>query len=199
MPSSHRRGSVAHGSARCLPEERTQGAYGGGMASEQSSPSSSPSTPRTPALQVVALAAGDPRTDADLYPLLHHLRPGLTREAFDGLLADGHPQGLQYLVGYAADGTPLGAVGYRVLVTSRGRIAFVDDLVTAEAARSGGVGRVLLETVEDIGREEGCIALELDSGVSNGAAHRFYHRHRMSTLAFHFAKPLTTPASKEVR
>lgn len=141
-------------------------------------------------LRVVELAADDPRAEQDLYPLLRQLRPDLTSQAFRELIAGGYPQGLRYLLCYDADGVPLAAAGYRVTATSRGRILFVDDLVTADAARSTGIGGALLAELERRGRQTGCTALELDSGVSNAAAHRFYFRHRLGVLAFHFAEHL---------
>ncbi|MEU8632637.1 GNAT family N-acetyltransferase [Amycolatopsis sp. NPDC048633] len=133
---------------------------------------------------------GDPQPTADLWPLLQRLRPGLTKELFEELLTDGYRQGLRYLVAYSPAGRPLAAAGYRVLVTSRGRLLFVDDLVTDEATRSQGVGAGLLRELEARGRRAGCARLELDSGVSNTAAHRFYLRHRLDITAFHFAEAL---------
>jgi GNAT superfamily N-acetyltransferase len=144
--------------------------------------------------RVVALDPGDPRAEKDLYPLLRELRPALTSDYFIRLLNEGYPQGLRYLVAYAGDGAPLGAAGYRVMATSRGRVLYLDDLVTRKAARSGGVGGVLLAAVKEAGHRAGCVALELDSGTGNVAAHRFYFRHRMSVLAFHFAASLAHDA-----
>ncbi|MDA8270159.1 MAG: GNAT family N-acetyltransferase [Actinomycetota bacterium] len=102
-------------------------------------------------------------------------------------------QGLRYLVAYHSDGTPQAAPGYRVIATTRGRILFLDDLVTHPDARSKGIGAFLFDAVEVIGRESGATAIELDSGVTNAAAHRFYFAHRMSVTAFHFAASLTDP------
>lgn len=73
-----------------------------------------------------------------------------------------------------------------MLATSRGRILLLEDLVTDEAARSRGVGTALLDRVWKTGRRASCTALELDSGVTDAPAHRFYFQHRMSVLAFHF-------------
>ncbi|MGP4017577.1 GNAT family N-acetyltransferase [Saccharopolyspora sp. 5N708] len=129
----------------------------------------------------------DPKLAADLLPLLRRLRPGLTDELFGELLTDGYRQGLRYLVACTSAGQPLAAAGYRILVTSRGRILFVDDLVTDEGARSQGVGARLVGELEALARRGGCVRLELDSGVSNAAAHRFYFRHRLDITAFHFA------------
>lgn len=35
--------------------------------------------------------------------------------------------------------------------------------------------------------EAGCVRLELDSGVTNTTAHRFYLRHWLDIQAFHFS------------
>ncbi|MFI5611846.1 GNAT family N-acetyltransferase [Amycolatopsis sp. NPDC051903] len=141
---------------------------------------------RATGVAVEELGAGDPRLESELFPLLRQLRPRLTREQFGELATTGHEQGLRYLVAYA-DGAALAAAGYRVLVTSRGRILYVDDLVTAEEARSTGVGGRLMSEVEQLARRHGCALLELDSGVSNTAAHRFYIRNGFDIIAHHFA------------
>ncbi len=75
-------------------------------------------------------------------------------------------------------------------MTSRGRVLFLDELVTDPKTRSRGVGAELTGEAEQRGRAAGCERIELDSGMTNQAAHRFYHRHRMGILALHFAKDL---------
>ncbi|MEV4603456.1 hypothetical protein AB0K15_39500 [Amycolatopsis sp. NPDC049253] len=77
----------------------------------------------------------------DLLPLL---RPALSGELFEELVTEGHDQGLRYLIACSPAGQPPAAAGYRTLVTSRGCVLFIDDLVTGEAARSQGVGARLL-------------------------------------------------------
>ncbi|KPC91164.1 GCN5 family acetyltransferase, partial [Streptomyces sp. NRRL F-6602] len=67
---------------------------------------------------------------------------------------------------------------------------YVDDLVTAEAARSTGAGRELVAYLEDRARELDCRVLDLDSGTQRTDAHRFYLRERFSISAFHFGKLL---------
>ncbi|MFJ9821386.1 GNAT family N-acetyltransferase [Streptomyces sp. NPDC101151] len=141
-------------------------------------------------MRIVELMPGEAQAEEDLYSVLGQLRPALTPHAYGELLAKGSAQGLRYLLAYGNDGTPLGAAGWRVLTTSRGRILMLEDLVTDQAARSSGVGAALMTAVRDIGRSANCVALELDSGVGNAAAHRFYFRHGMSVLSFHFAMPL---------
>ena len=70
------------------------------------------------------------------------------------------------------------------------RKLYVDDLVTDEGRRSGGVGRALLAECERLGRELGARVLALDSGVQRGRAHAFYFREGMTVSSFSFRKAL---------
>ncbi|MFC4556496.1 GNAT family N-acetyltransferase [Georgenia faecalis] len=61
--------------------------------------------------------------------------------------------------------------GWRVIAsTSAIRKLYVDDLATAAAERSRGHGAALLAALAERGRELGCDAVELDSGVQRHAA-----------------------------
>jgi GNAT superfamily N-acetyltransferase len=81
--------------------------------------------------------------------------------------------------------------GYRVIDNLfSGRMLYVDDLVTDEAARSHGYGKRLLDWLIEQARAEGCQSLELDSGVQRFDAHRFYLANRMMISSHHFRLPL---------
>ncbi|MGW3440993.1 GNAT family N-acetyltransferase [Streptomyces bacillaris] len=157
-------------------------------------PASADPTPADPApvdLVLVDLGPGDPRMAADVAPLIRALRPRLSADAFTAFAEEGHAQGLRFTVAYdAATGRALGAATHRVLATSRGRLLFVDDLVTAAESRGRGVGARLMAELERRGRAEGCARLELDSGTTNVDAHRFYHARRLTVAAFHFGREL---------
>lgn len=134
---------------------------------------------------------GEKTLHGRLFELLGTLRPSLTRPESDRFLAEGHGQGLGGVVALDAEGELVAVALYRILSTSRGRIVFLDDLVTRPDVRSHGVGAALLEEVEARGRQTGCERIELDSGTVNEDAHRFYERHGMSAMALHFGKNLT--------
>jgi len=85
----------------------------------------------------------------------------------------------------------LGLALYRVHEnTYAGLQLFVDDLVTDEGARSRGIGRALLSSLEGTARERGCATLALDSGTQRTRAHAFYAREGMAVTSHHFVKSL---------
>ena len=74
--------------------------------------------------------------------------------------------------------------------TFNGRDLYCDDLVTDEAKRSTGVGKMLMQYMEKLAVERGCDTLSLDSGCQRQQAHKFYFREGMTINSFHFAKPM---------
>lgn len=74
--------------------------------------------------------------------------------------------------------------------TYEGRRLYVDDLVSDEARRSHGAGRMLLGWLEAKARAVGCDVFALDSGVQRTRAHRFYFREGMFISAYCFKKAL---------
>ncbi|MBD9416128.1 GNAT family N-acetyltransferase [Pseudomonas sp. PDM16] len=136
-------------------------------------------------------SAGDLRM---AYPVMRELRPHLSSECeFVAAVERMHLQGYR-LVG-AFDGAALVALaGYRLQDNFvYGNFLYVDDLVTAEAHRSGQWGARLLRALERVARAEGCARLVLDTGLSNARAQRFYFREGLYTGALRFQKLLDTP------
>lgn len=123
--------------------------------------------------------------------VLRELRGHLTRAALREVLLEGAPQGLRFTAVFE-ESRCLAVAGWRIVAnTSSLRKLYVDDLSTASAARSTGVGAALLAELRDRARLAGCHLLDLDSGVQRHAAHRFYLRERMDIVAHHFAQPLS--------
>jgi GNAT superfamily N-acetyltransferase len=84
-----------------------------------------------------------------------------------------------------------GVAVYRVYEnTSSGMHMYVDDLVTDETSRSQGVGKALLDHMQEMARQKNCDNFKLDSGTQRQQAHKFYFREGMCVHAFHFIKPL---------
>ncbi|HET7463467.1 MAG TPA: GNAT family N-acetyltransferase [Longimicrobium sp.] len=96
-----------------------------------------------------------------------------------------------HLLAGVEDGVVRAVAGFRFMdLLYCGRILYVDDLVTDEAARSAGWGARLLEWMRWRAEAEECAELHLDSRVTRARAHRFYFRQGMEITAFHFALPL---------
>ena len=74
--------------------------------------------------------------------------------------------------------------------TAIGVHLYVDDLVTAGAWRSPGVGHALMQWLEQRARDLTCVALVLDSGTQRTRAHRFYFREGLAVVCFNFSKDL---------
>ena len=72
--------------------------------------------------------------------------------------------------------------------TNVGRRFYVDDLVTAAAERSSGIGSALVAWLEAEARSRGCPGLELESGTQRTRAHRFYFREGFFVTSFSFRK-----------
>jgi GNAT superfamily N-acetyltransferase len=85
--------------------------------------------------------------------------------------------------------TVLGIAQYRIYEnTFDGRKLYVDDLVTDNAHRSQGVGKALLDYLEQKARAQNCESVCLDSGVQRDQAHKFYFREGFIVTSFSFKK-----------
>jgi GNAT superfamily N-acetyltransferase len=136
---------------------------------------------------------------ASAFPVLRQLRPHLGRDELDAIQRAGRAQGLTFTAAFV-DGTCVGVAGWRVMdTTSVIRKLYVDDLVTDETARSGGVGTALLRHLDHRGVELGCTVLELDSGHQRTDAHRFYVREGFEDVSRHFRRRTGETARAHVR
>jgi GNAT superfamily N-acetyltransferase len=133
--------------------------------------------------------------DADvhrLYPVVHVLRPHIA--SADDLVARAVRQRKQsgWRLIYVEDkGEPVAAASFRISEwLAWGKALYVDDLVALESHRGQGYAEALMRWMEALARKEGCAEFHLDSGTHRLAAHRFYHRLKLSITSFHFSKRL---------
>lgn len=81
----------------------------------------------------------------------------------------------------------LGLATYRVIHNIQYTKRFYcDDLVTDESKRSLGVGRCLVNAMEDVARIAGADCVTLDSGCERQRAHKFYYREGFFIDQFEF-------------
>jgi GNAT superfamily N-acetyltransferase len=140
-------------------------------------------------MEILEVPPGDERLTA-VYPVMYELRDELSEEEFRRRYEAGHPLG--YRLAALFDGDECrAAAGYRVFTNFvSGLHMYVDDLVTADAWRSHGYGRLLNKYLVELARNEGCASIQLDSGVQRRRAHRFYFRERYTISSFHFVRLL---------
>lgn len=143
-----------------------------------------------------------PLADSDLTEaarLLGFLNPDtplpLVRERLETMLRE-HPH---YQIVGAFDGTRLAGVCGAWIATKLwcGLYLEIDNLVVDPDARSNGIGSLLIEHLQTIGRERGCNLLVLDSYTSNHLSHRLYHRLGFEIWGFHFIKPIGNWSGKD--
>ena len=135
--------------------------------------------------------ARTPTAVARCFPVMRQLRARFTDEEIfveqvERQRADGFRMAF-----LEDDGGVRAVAGYRMAESLfAGRYCYVDDLVTAESARSLGYGGALFDWLVAEARAAGCVNLQLDSGVQRFSAHRFYLMKRMIIASHHFTLEL---------
>ncbi|UOK43195.1 MULTISPECIES: GNAT family N-acetyltransferase [Flavobacterium] len=71
-----------------------------------------------------------------------------------------------------------------------GKYLEIDNFVVDEAHRSQGIGKMLLDFVEQKALGLGCTNIVLDAFTTNFKAHRFYYNQGYAPKGFHFVKIL---------
>lgn len=133
-------------------------------------------------------------TDSEIhrcYPVMAQLRPHLGPDEFlVQVKRQGEDEGFRLV--YLAEAEDVLAVGGIRIGEwlAGGKYLEIEDLVTAETARSSGHGGRLFDWIVDYARAEGCDQLRLVSAVTRHDAHRFYLNKRMKILAYYFSMDL---------
>ena len=124
---------------------------------------------------------------ARCYTVMRELRPKLTSaDEFVTRVHQQQDEGFQ-LAFLEHAGEVVTVAGFRVQhLLATGLTLYVDDLVTAERARSHGHGKAMLDALIEYAKGRGCDAFSLDSGTWRQEAHAFYFREGMRISSFHF-------------
>jgi GNAT superfamily N-acetyltransferase len=125
------------------------------------------------------------------YPVILQLRPHLpSEESYCEQVQRQAQQGYQ-LIFLQTQNQVTAVAGYRFLeCLAWGKILYIDDLVTDDAARNHGCGSLLLSWIIDAARKAQCNQVHLDSGPQRHEAHRLYLNHGFQIRAYHFALEL---------
>lgn len=124
------------------------------------------------------------------YPVMAQLRPHLSKEEFVKQVE--RQQQIDYHLAYLESGQVVQAIAGFCIRESLAwsKHLYIDDLVTDEASRSKGYGNLLLSWLIDYAKQNDCLQLHLDSGVTRSAAHKFYLNQGFIIGGYHFAKEL---------
>lgn len=146
------------------------------------------SVPQPPTVQLTTT----PESIARCFAVMHELRTELTSaEEFVARVQQQQVEGFQ-LAFLEREGEVVTVAGFRVQhMLATGLTMYVDDLVTGDAFRSQGNGKVMLDWLIARARAQGCQTFSLDSGTHRSEAHAFYFRERMHVSSFHFMLPLS--------
>ncbi len=137
------------------------------------------------------------RTDAEVlltFPVMHQLRPFLTESGYVEVVRKQREDYGYRLVALFDDDAVVCVAGYKVSHSLHfDKYLYVDDLVSDAANRSRGYGDQMLAWLESECRRTACSHLRLDTGVERHGAQRFYKRHRMNALCYHYVKAISEP------
>ena len=75
------------------------------------------------------------------------------------------------------------------------KTAEIVNLIVDESARSRGIGKELLASLEQIAADNDCVCIELGSGKQRSDAHRFYAREGFACNHYKFTKELGNAAN----
>ena len=71
-----------------------------------------------------------------------------------------------------------------------GKILYLDDLITDPNKLKRGYAGALLDWLEEVGKQNGCDELHLDTGPQRLDAHRLYHKKAWQISSYHMSKAL---------
>ncbi len=130
----------------------------------------------------ITVERAGPADAAELTEAMERLVPQLSRSnpppslaAVEAMLAHGAITPFVARDG-AADGRIVGVSTLAVFPSPTGNRAWIEDVITDEAARGQGIGEALTRAMLQRAAELGCVTVDLTSRPSREAANRLYQR-----------------------
>jgi GNAT superfamily N-acetyltransferase len=123
-------------------------------------------------------------------PLIQQLYPKMTLNKYESFLKDMIPNHYTQIAVFEHHKC-IGITGcwFSTKLWS-GKYLEIDNFVVDEAHRSQGIGKILIDFVEQKALHLGCTNIVLDAYTTNFAAHRFYYNQGYQPKGFHFVKIL---------
>jgi len=123
-----------------------------------------------------------------VYELLKQLRVDLSYDEFEDLIYDMRHMDYK-MIGMFEKERLLSYAGVAVQTNLyHKRHLYIFDLVTDEAHRSQGYGKMMMEYLQDYAKMAACEHLVLSSGLQREDAHRFYESEGFEKKSYLFVK-----------
>lgn len=127
----------------------------------------------------------------DCWEVIHALRPHLNKENLLKMTKEMREQEGFVMLYIVDDNKPVAFAGIRRMQTYyAGKTIYIDDLSTLPEYRKKGYGRILLEHIVKVAKQENCSSVHLDSGHTRFDAHRLYLNMGFKIVSHHFALQL---------
>ena len=126
-----------------------------------------------------------------VFPILAQHHQHISQDDFlkyiDAILAEAN---YQMIASYIND-KMVGIAGFWVLTRFySGKYIQVGNMVIDEQYRSSGIGKTMLDFIENEGKKQGCQHFILDSRLDNTKSHDFYLREGFEVMGYHFMKDI---------
>ncbi|MCX7711167.1 MAG: GNAT family N-acetyltransferase [Clostridia bacterium] len=109
------------------------------------------------------------------YKIMKQLRTKLSENEYILLLSEMRRQGYRLIAAIDYTDKIVALAGFSILTNLYyNKHVWVYDLVTDQNERSKGYGKVLINRIEEIAKENNCHCVTLSSGLQRLEAHRFY-------------------------
>ena len=72
-----------------------------------------------------------------------------------------------------------------------GRQLEIDNVIVDKSMQSKGLGKQVLQWIEQWAKQRGCLSVELNTYVHNSRSHKFYFNQGYQILGYHFVKKLS--------
>jgi GNAT superfamily N-acetyltransferase len=145
---------------------------------------------RSAGLNVILRELAFPSDAAMLFALIKQLNPDITKNAYNQILNSILPLGYRVLGAFKGNKL-VGACG--IWTASRfwcGKYIEVDNFVVDKNQRNAGIGKRLMDWVEEEAKHAKCQIIMADSYTHNTASHRFYFRENYIIKGFCFVKDI---------
>ena len=125
------------------------------------------------------------------FPLVQQVYPKMDLATYRSNVAEMMAMSNFKMIGAIYDGKLVGVSGYFILrMLYCGRYLQASNFVVDQNNRGFGIGRKILQHLEELARENDCNKLVLDSYTENKKSHPLYFSEDFYVRGFHFMKDL---------